>query len=820
MAERPGCSLPSPSKKRQNTVKEEERFDCIKRALPPHLRPGEVPEPLTNLSTEEDERLVLFHQLSDHRLPSDGVANMYFIYGIKQMSINTREFLERFVTAPPPFGPSAKRLTSTFEQKRGGGSQENIPCKAIAFHSFGENLRRTVHEAASSSLDRPTSSRQLPSLSRAHEDHGTSTSPPEDRPLRGIEGPAVGDEVNGRTTARALTGQVEDVSGRHVNFDPDSFVVVRKGPDEYHGAKQECIQETCEQVEAPRHSQPVPDPDEYSENDKSRINSNVPASSSSSTTAKPFSPAPVPSQERPKGVSAPSRSRKGKQQAQEPEETPSRPANVATDLIKARLRVEYDSPYASRIAMNEARQTGISQEQLEPMVKFDESSNGAEKVGGEEGSSGNFGNDQPRARILATAKFEHQVDFQTWQTSSKPPAQPWPSLDFPPKTAGGAFGDAQPSPPSREASPASTDTGSYITYDDGVQDDEQDMGGTSGGVSDVVLWNILISSSVTPHCVPGRTRNKAARPPPAQPSAKELVHHRQEAKNGRRQSTADPDSMQRMSLRLLSQNRVRNSRRDLISTPRQPLRRRNTDPSLRSDPTLKARSMVDGIPLPGLRPSDSIPEEEATEVPGSNSIGMVISNLSVPDRAGDTEDDGRETEPRFDQIPSHIDIEPPRFLPRQRRSERRRGNVGMSRELGVEAEAVELAEAAKGRTDLVASASPIPPASSTNLPAPAEATNGNEQKSSSETPRLLISNLTDTRGLDFPSLSYVFALGIDIVKTPVGRFGKRDHVITFVEDGSAGGEASGASSGADEGGMKRLYRKLDINPTFVEIESM
>lgn len=150
------------------------------------------------------------------------------------------------------------------------------------------------------------------------------------------------------------------------------------------------------------------------------------------------------------------------------------------------------------------------------------------------------------------------------------------------------------------------------------------------------------------------------------------------------------------------------------------------------------------------------------------------------------------------------------------------------RELGVEAEAVELAETAKGRTDLVASASPIPPASSPTSPAPAESTDGIEQTSSSETPRLLISNLANTRGLDFPSLTHVFVLGTDVVKTPsdythiagrVGRFGKGGHVVTFVEDGSAGEEAAGAS-GADEGRMKRLYRKLDINPTFVEIESM
>lgn len=97
----------------------------------------------------------------------------------------------------------------------------------------------------------------------------------------------------------------------------------------------------------------------------------------------------MPSQEPSKDVPAASRSRKGKERAQEPEETASGSADVATDVIEARLRVEYDSSYASRVAMNEARQTGISQEQLESMVKFDESSNAVDKVDGEEGSAGN-----------------------------------------------------------------------------------------------------------------------------------------------------------------------------------------------------------------------------------------------------------------------------------------------------------------------------------------------------------------------------------------------------------------------------------------------
>ncbi|KAG8931389.1 sedoheptulose-7-phosphate:D-glyceraldehyde-3- phosphate transaldolase [Tulasnella sp. 417] len=150
------------------------------------------------------------------------------------------------------------------------------------------------------------------------------------------------------------------------------------------------------------------------------------------------------------------------------------------------------------------------------------------------------------------------------------------------------------------------------------------------------------------------------------------------------------------------------------------------------------------------------------------------------------------------------------------------------RDLGVEAEAVELAETAKGRTDLVGSASQTSLASSTAPPTPAEPTDAEEQTLSTETPRLLISNLSNTRGLDFPSLTHVFVLGTDVIKIPsdytdiagrVGRFGKGGHVITFVEDGSTAGDVVG-TSGADEGRMKRLYRKLDVDPATVKIEHM
>ncbi|KAG8914399.1 hypothetical protein FRC00_013952, partial [Tulasnella sp. 408] len=758
------------SKRKQQSVKEEERFSCVYDALPSHLRQAEVPEPLKNLSTSENERLARFFEAAEGRPPSDLLANMYFVDEMRKVIKNDsaeflghqlvrlskdrrygyvagapvsaklstfmlftlasagdgRVFYGRYTSIDVPLAPLTndehqfRSIPITIRERFPDGK---IPCTAIAFHSFDEHLRLTIQEATSSpkhpiasnptqplpsssqsrspspEFSKDVSTRAIQDVkdgqaeirseakiptdrredSRQHQvnlnpDNSTALGndsehqfgpsqeenedtskrpdallhsqrlPSQSPPAHDVEGPMVGDEVNRRTTARALTGQVEDVSGRHVNFDPDSFVVVRQGPDDYHGARQEPTEETSEQAEALRHSRGALDPADDSENDKTHMNGNVPASSSS-TTAKQLSSAPVPSQERSKGVSAASRSRKWKERAQEPEETPSGPANVATDLIEARLRVEYDSSYASRIAMNEARQTGISQEQLESMVKFDESSNGAEKVGGEEGSVGNFGNDQgnqPNSDTSNASDCEGRASrLLPYVASPEQGSRPaFAQCQVPTTDGRRSVDNPQSSPPSREPSPARTD----ITYDDGVQDDGQDMGGTSGGQD----------PEQSGPATPGPTKRKRTVTPSTGSEERPATKHRRPGSDAEDEPSPLP------------QSRVRNSRRDLISTPRQPLRRWNTDPSLRSDPTLEARSMVDGISLRGLRPSDSIPEEEATEVAGRNSLAMPTLNPSAgsiaTDRAGDTEDDGRETEPQFDQMPIRVIIETPRFL--------------------------------------------------------------------------------------------------------------------------------------------------------------
>lgn len=68
--------------------KEALRFNMIRDAIPIHLRPGEVPEPLTNLSTAQNEHLTRLHKLSEGgRPPSDALANAYFIDAMTKVPI-------------------------------------------------------------------------------------------------------------------------------------------------------------------------------------------------------------------------------------------------------------------------------------------------------------------------------------------------------------------------------------------------------------------------------------------------------------------------------------------------------------------------------------------------------------------------------------------------------------------------------------------------------------------------------------------------------------------------------------------------------------
>ncbi|KAG9045571.1 hypothetical protein FS837_006084 [Tulasnella sp. UAMH 9824] len=776
----------SPSKRKQHVVREEERFSRIYDALPSHLRQAEVPEPLKNLSTPENDRLDQYHKAAEQgKPPSETLANMYFIDEMKKAFNNeSSEFpsyqLARLskdrrygylVDAPafteePPASPSTFlffTLSSTADGRVFHGRYTwidvplvpltnddhqfrsmpiairerypngEIPCAAIAFHSFDEHLRLAIQDATSSP-EQPVASNPTPPLSSSsrnrplyqeysegvstrpiqdedakdvraeirsetniprdraegshqhqvnlNPDHSTALGddsehhfgpsqdendhiskradalqhgqilPPEGPPLRDIEGPVVGDEVNRRTTAQTLTGQAEDDSDRHVSFHPDSFVAVRQDPEDYHSSRQEHTKGIAEHAEALRHGQVVPDPDHYADGDISQMNSSVPASSSSSTTAKAFCSAPGPSEEPwpseepSKAVAAASRSRKGKERAHEPEGAADGLANVATDLIEAKLRVEENSSYAARIAMNEVRQTGVSQEQLESMVKFDEPSNAVEKIGGEEGAvenTGSYEGDQANSDIPSASRGEVRVPTLLPYVAN-PEQVSGPESQLPTGDGRRRIEDAQSSPPSRETSPARTETRSDITYDDGVPDDGQDLGGTSASQDPEQ------SGPTTPGPASGEKRKRTTTP---STGSEERPVTKQRRPGFEAEDEPSP----------LPQNRFRNSRCDLPSTPRHPVRRWNTDPSIRSGPDLEARSMIGGMPLRGLRTSGPIPEE-GTEVAGSNSLSMATLSSTArpiaPDRAGDTEDDGRENE--FVQRPIRVVLEPPRLL--------------------------------------------------------------------------------------------------------------------------------------------------------------
>ncbi|KAG8909675.1 hypothetical protein FRC01_006803, partial [Tulasnella sp. 417] len=286
-----------------STAREEDRFDCIRRALPSHLVPGEVPEPLKNLSTQENERLVRFHHLVEEgRLPSDGLANMYFVDEINKILkgedaqcfchqvirlskdgrfgyVAGRPVItnERPTQNPPTFIlftlPSTEDgrslhgrymwvdvalppLTADDHQYRGIPaalrgrlSGENVPCTGIAFHSFDENLRQTVKEVASL----PISSSRFPPLPPASAIHASFPPLPESAPVRGIESPALDDEANGRTPAKVLASEGEAVTQHHGKLGSNPTVVLGRDPEEYRDHRQEQSEERVEPAEELEH---------------------------------------------------------------------------------------------------------------------------------------------------------------------------------------------------------------------------------------------------------------------------------------------------------------------------------------------------------------------------------------------------------------------------------------------------------------------------------------------------------------------------------------------------------------------------------------
>lgn len=193
------------------------------------------------------------------------------------------------------------------------------------------------------------------------------------------------------------------------------------------------------------------------------------SSTSTSTMTRPATSTPVPSRKPLEDNSTASRSRKGKERAQDSEEATTEVANIAKKQVDTKLRVQYDSSYASQLALNEARQSGLSQERLEAMTKSCDPSSAAAECDGDENPVG------------SSANVMGPEQASSWALTKSQPLT---------NVGRRSIGDAQSSPPSREASPARTETDSNITYDDGPQDDGQDIGGPTAGVSDVALSNI------------------------------------------------------------------------------------------------------------------------------------------------------------------------------------------------------------------------------------------------------------------------------------------------------------------------------------------
>lgn len=88
----------------------------------------------------------------------------------------------------------------------------------------------------------------------------------------------------------------------------------------------------------------------------------------------------------------------------------------------------------------------------------------------------------------------------------------------------------------------------------------------------------------------------------------------------------------------------------------------------------------------------------------------------------------------------------------------------------------------------------------------------------SDAPKLLISTISTTRGLDIPSLTHVFILGSQFCKETsdyrhvagrVGRFGKKGTVINIIED---------TPELEEEKSVGRLFRRLNIDPRQISLD--
>ncbi|KAG8922887.1 hypothetical protein FRC00_006902 [Tulasnella sp. 408] len=295
---------------------------------------------------------------------------------------------------------------------------------------------------------------------------------------------------------------------------------------------------------------------------------------------------PLPDKKASEDLPLASRSRKGKERAQDPEEPTKEVANIAKERVDAELRVKYDSSHASELALDEARQSGLSQEQLEAMATFCDPIRAAAEGYGAENPAGSSAN----------VASPEQAYSSTLAQSQPPTDDGRRSID-----------DAQPSPPSREASPARTETDSNIPYDDGVHDDEQGMGGTIAGDSEQ-------SGPTTPLPASG---DKRKREPSSGSSERPATKHPRPGFQSEDESSPVP------------QSRLRSSRHDITLSLSRPV---NGDGSNSEDRVIVSRTRFES-----LRSTNSIPEEETTPVAGGCS-GLALAR----NPAGGTKDDAKE----------------------------------------------------------------------------------------------------------------------------------------------------------------------------------
>ncbi|KAG8920522.1 hypothetical protein FRC01_000715, partial [Tulasnella sp. 417] len=536
-----GLDTASPAKKK-HAVREDERFSRIYDALPPHLRQADVPKPLKALSTPENEPLARFPQATeDGRPPSEALANI-----------------------------------------------------------FDDHLRRTVEAATASSPESPLgsgSSSLLPlprgNISLRTCSQGVST--------RAIQPEGVDALAESRSSLRTPTDLEDDSNQHDVDFRHNDSVVPKDELECSDGRRQDDAHEICKRATTVRHTPIASRIDENSGHESPAMKSSRPPVS----TIDPYTQSLLSGDESPKSISVMSRSREEEERPRGPEEPAEGIANLPTNRVGPKRRIEYRHPSGPQISMNEARNAVAGSARDESTAESSENHQGNRPNGDRENAS--HGDIRPQRRL---------PDVEDLQQPSSSASSPLVSI-----------------PGTKSCQ------NSQISYDDGVQNDGHDMGDTSTGHDPENI------GPTTPGPVSGDKRKRGT-PSTGGSDGPATKHQRPGIES------EDPSSP-------LSQNRFRTPQYDAASNLRQPVRRWSTEPSLRDSFNFEAMTTINGRTSGS---SNSVPGKETTDVTGGSSTPGVKATLSrkiasstaltVPDRAGDTKDDGRAIEPQSPQIPT------------------------------------------------------------------------------------------------------------------------------------------------------------------------